>query len=461
MLLTLSQQARQWAARAVVTALALSLCAGARAQQVYIGGGDNSPGAFDGYLKDPAGWTYVRDNASGYYVNNFALSSDPKDKTQFDKLQRMAGLFTHKNVFYETDVKRTSDIEDKTKIDILKQFFAVPYATFNEGYSDSRIAALRWRDPKRPVLAMVAPWLIGGDINGDKGASVRKTIVQTDGMTTDGPLGLWRDNTGEMHAGTYSAVKYAHAQKKIAMVMLATHDSGSGDTFLSIGQSCVRGCEDAGAKPDIWVISYYAAQIKQYPVTPEQVGGKAAGTVTGLGYWLLHHLQDPAHSARLTVPPAAGLAVRAASAAPGLSETEVAVPLARGTGGQCAGARAVTLALHNDSAWLDLCPALSATVIGARRNWDVRFRVNGADVTKQIKSADGLAFVGKLRLWPGQTRQVQVTFSCHGAVAGGSAAPVRVRLAMRSNPGAVAPVNQVVTLRAAGLPLPAVLASNR
>lgn len=36
--------------------------------KVYIGGGDEHTGAYDGYLKDPNRWTWVRQNADGYYV---------------------------------------------------------------------------------------------------------------------------------------------------------------------------------------------------------------------------------------------------------------------------------------------------------------------------------------------------------------------------------------------------------
>ncbi len=127
------------------------------ATQVYIGGGDNSAGAFDGYLGNPNGWQYVRAHAAGYYINNFALNPNPGDTVQSGKLQQMSSLFANKNVFYETDQGRSDDNTDKVNIDILRVFFNGPtYATLNAGWTASRIQALQWR-AARPILAMQGP----------------------------------------------------------------------------------------------------------------------------------------------------------------------------------------------------------------------------------------------------------------------------------------------------------------
>jgi hypothetical protein len=42
------------------------------------------------------------------------------------------------------------------------------------------------------------------------------------------------------------------------------------------------------------MVSYYAGQFEAYPVLPEaNPDGSPAATITGVAYWLVHHLQDP------------------------------------------------------------------------------------------------------------------------------------------------------------------------
>nr|WP_294898220.1 hypothetical protein [uncultured Pedobacter sp.] len=88
--------------------------------KVYIGGGDNTTGAFLGYLGHPEDWRYVQQNADGYYINNFALNTNKEDATQNQRLGALSTLFSKKNVFYETDLERTDDNSDAIKIGILK-----------------------------------------------------------------------------------------------------------------------------------------------------------------------------------------------------------------------------------------------------------------------------------------------------------------------------------------------------
>ena len=302
--------------------------------KVYIGGGgDESPDVgetdapFDVYLSKLDEWSFVRANANGYYVTNYALYLDDLGKClQEPKLRKMAEAFTNRSVFYETDIRdnASSEFKDKRLIDILRYFFnEVSYATLNsihEKMDDlpaikSRIAALQWRYP-RPVLAMQAPWKMSGSINnsGNLDADAgRLGISLSSGSATDGPMGMWAyssDGFDGMHQASASIVKYAHAEGKVAMVMIAPFDNkivndpnsrdttgehfdARGQEFLRRGQDCVRFHEANGAAPDVWVISYYASAHQPYPVTPEQVNGAPAGTITGLAYWLINHLRDP------------------------------------------------------------------------------------------------------------------------------------------------------------------------
>ena len=156
--------------------------------------------------------------------------------------------------------------------------------------------------------------------------------------------------------------------------MVAPYDLKPVSRWLGMAQECVREHEDAGAKPDIWIVFEYATDT---PTLPETVDGKPADTITGMAYWLIHHVQDPKHWANLRVP-----AVSSGSVS--------------------------SIELHNDSSWLDLCPVLFAKTSGPHPDWKVHFRLHGVDVTAPITQGNGLAFIGSHRLWPGDTRRIQV-----------------------------------------------------
>lgn len=431
------------------------------ATEVYIGGGDTSAGAFDGYLGDPNGWQYVRAHAAGYYINNFALNPNTGDSTQNSKLQQMANLFANKNVFYETDEARSTDFTDEVQIDILRQFFNGPtYATLNDGWSADRLTALEWRAP-RPILAMQGPWAIGGDINANNtGANYERGAIDAmSGSSTDGPMGLWANNTGDMHDGSYSMVKYSHNHAKIAMCMLAPYQSGSGANFLADGQDCVRGHENNGARPDVWVVSYYAAQLEQYPVTPESnPDGSAAGTVTGMAYWLLNHINDPSHFARLILPKTKlnGTLLCSVKHSTSLSETArlhhtgalpreaTDIDLSVPAGVKRTASRTVHVELLNESKWLDLCPVLYAHVDDPRHQWTVHFTMGGKDITNALVNEGGFVFVKNQRLWPNANKDIAMTVSCKTG-SSGIAVPASVRLGLMAHPWAADKVNETMS----------------
>ncbi len=387
------------------------------AQQVYVG----SANGWDAMIAHPEQWAFVRKHADGFYVNFIQmLHVDAK------KCVQTRALFSHKNAYYESDSRYTGlggfpdggqfsrALQAEQLQALLDGGFHVPYTSLNYGVDDAKLADLKHQGlPKgvtRPCFAQNGPWTFGGgDITKDLGenARMRADTARTDGASTDGPLSLWQADQGSMRSGSYSVVKYAHSLHKTAAVMVAPYNLKPTSQWLSVAQECVRQHEDAGAKPDIWIVFEYATST---PTLPETVNGKPADTITGLAYWLIHHVQDPKHWAHLTVPD---------------------------------GNKSVTI--RNDSAWMDFCPVLSAQVGDPRHDWTVRFRLNGRDVTRQMTQSSGLPFIGPLRLWPGDARQVQVALTRRNPHAG--SVPPTVAFRLRPNPSAQAQVNQVVTLR--------------
>jgi hypothetical protein len=69
---------------------------------------------------------------------------------------------------------------------------------------------------------------------------------------------------------------------------------GNAVAWLADCQAHVRYLEAHGADPEVYMVSYYAGQFEAYPVLPEaNPDGSPAATITGVAYWLIHHIQDP------------------------------------------------------------------------------------------------------------------------------------------------------------------------
>jgi hypothetical protein len=422
------------------------------AAQVYIGG-DNSPGrAYPNlgvvrqYLDYANEWTWVRANADGYYLNNFCLTTDTTDANQNEMVQRLAGLFTHKNVFYESDNSADSDLSEKIKIDILRQYFNVSVTALNDSgdrdprYSASRIQALQWR-AWRPVLAMGGPWTINGNImsNDYYSRTIRNAINAMSGSASDGPMGYWWDNTSKMREGSRDFIWYSHGQSKQAMHMMATFTSGSSANYLRDGQNCVRWLENNSAAPDYWVLSYYASDLQWYQVTPETVNGQPAATVTGLAWWLIHHLRDPAHYAKLSAPAQENVVLAENAAVIGGSKkfsVPHSAPASRIPGVQ--DVASFKLDLSNSSEWLDLAPVIRAKTTGNDQAYNISFKLGDKDVTDAIIGKQGFEFINADRLEPSTTRNlvVQVSPKSFGELAPGIsdfAGPLKVEFELMSH----------------------------
>ena len=373
-----------------LTALSASVPQLVLAQQVYVGSGNG----WNAMNAHPNQWAYVRAHADGFYVN-FIQMLNPSAK----KCALTSSLFAHKSAYYESDSRDTGlggfpdggqfsrDFQSRQLFALLNGGFRVSYTSLNYGVSDLKLGDLKHlglpAPATRPCLAQNGPWLYDGDIlkNIGDNVRVRKDTARTDGASTDGPLSLWQTDQGKMRSGSFSIVKYTHSLHKIAAVMVSPYDLKPTSQWLKAAQQCVRQHEDAGARPDIWIVYEYATTT---PTLPEAVGGLPADTITGMAYWLIHHLKDPDHVVHMRASADANSGVQ-------------------------------TVTVSNSSKWLDLCPTLSAEVVDPRHQWNVRFLSNGKDVTAQMARSVGLPFVRDLRLWPGASRRIQAVMEHRGS----------------------------------------------
>jgi hypothetical protein len=270
--------------------------------KVYIGG---DTFGWNDMIAGPEKWAWTRANVDGFYINNFCFVPNPSDEIQNNRLRQFAGLFTHKNVYYETDAVRSTIDADKTNIDILRQYFNGPtYTALNidstapmVGTYADHVQALKWRDPNRPVLSMWGPWALGGNLGSgtENAINTLNRIDASDGYATDGPARLWAEDAGGYKGAEESSITYCHTKGKIASIMLAPFTcQGNAVAWLADCQAHVRYLEAHGADPEVYMVSYYAGQFEAYPVLPEaNPDGSPAATITGVAYWLIHHIQDP------------------------------------------------------------------------------------------------------------------------------------------------------------------------
>ncbi len=426
------------AAFGLAFSLLCTLSPAAQMAKVYIGGGDEHLGAFDGYINDPNGWTWVRQNADGYYINTFPLSDDPNNATINGELSTMSSLFTNKNVMYETEAEsyanRIFDADDKARIPILQQNgFNVTYTTCNGNFTDARATILKTYSGTRPLLALQGPWAIGGDINSTNSLAVqwRTLITKNNGSSTDSPLAIWASNQNNCRNGSYSGVKYSHAQGKIAEVMLCPHGLGTDANWLSMSKQYVRDHEDNDALPDIWAVSYYAAYLEAHAVTPEQVNGAPAASVTGVGYYIIHHLKDPDGVATLSAPAQNNLTNTSYGADIGIS----------------AASQTFTVNLANSSSWLDLAAVVRARVEDANSAWNITLTYGGQDVTSAMKSSSGYCFYKTNRLNPNSTKTITVTVAAKSGKT--SSAPLAIYFDLLPHP-TVPLVHQTFLLKKTG-----------
>lgn len=400
--------------------------------QVYIG----TIHGWSDLLAHPDQWNYVRTHADGFYANFIQLLPTVGDPGAL--CRQTAPLMTHKNALFESDSRYTGlggfpnggQFTLKTQAqelqELLRAGFKVTYTSLNYGVDNAKLTQCRTlglpAGVLRPCLAQNGPWMFGGDIrrNVQDNAKIRKDILRTEGQSTDGPLALWASNQGQMQAGSASVSRYAHIKKKLSLVMISPGDLPA-KRWLATAQQCVRFHENRNASPDIWADYAYDTQT---PTLPEaNADGTPANTVMGAAYWLIHHLTDPAHCARLRVLP---------------------VPHSRPHGPQI-----VNMVLHNDSTWLDLTPVLLARIDDPGHAWTVRVRLGGKDITPAVTQEGGYVFLKDQRLWPKASKRLEIVMKAKRPSA--RPHPMTLHLTLLAHPGHRDIVNQTLTLHATAI----------
>jgi len=380
----------------------------AKRVEVYVGVADN----FIGQIKKPTEWSYVSQNADGFYINFIELDSLYKQSD----LNAFGKLFANKNAFIESDMNSSIEKEQGYINRLQEAGFTIPYTSLNYGWDKTRQDNLKTyvlKDVQEPRLCFVqnGTWNIGGSIIEEKGFngvfsndSYRSWVVQSDGTSTDGPLGFWLTDEGQMKSASYSMVKYAHSLGKKAVQMLCPYGAGvksyTPNMYLSIGIDCVREHEDNDADPDIWDVFEYATTIA---AVPEQKDGAPYNSTTGMAYYLIKHIKGDPNTLDLYATDDAG-----AITGQGTFDPRVECTSQNVTFDQSALESTVyhyALNIANLSSWCDYTSVIKATTTGSTNAWTLQFKLGDVDITNNVLSS-GFQFYQNNRLNPLTTQTV-------------------------------------------------------
>jgi len=391
-------------------------------------------------------WSYVRENADGYYASFVAmwiLYYQNKGKAPLQSCIDMRKAFKKGGFFFETSMETSvnsgvngfnNDSSDRRSIDLLtKAGFTIEYASLNYGVSADRVASLRTYKGSRKVLCLSAPWKLSGNIISDANLGnqqQRTNILTTDGTQTDGPLGFWFNNDRGMREASYSCVKFVRKYNLEAAIMLAPYSVdvpgyNAANDYLTVSKECVLGHEDNNAAPEIWTIWTYKspADLALFPESEVNGDGEvyAPNTKAGVAYWLLKHLKNfPNIACNQT----------------GKVNNDVTVTL---TNDSIVGVQltknvqySMPILISNDNQpQIEISPVIRAVLNEAANDWIVSFWIGTKDVTDKMIYSGGLNCIESLRLT--KTNRLTLTMQIKSRSTVASPAPLTINLQSMAN----------------------------
>jgi len=285
--------------------------------EVYFGGTHPLP-----YLADPKNrpaWAWVGAHADGLYTSNVRIHDayargsyarlEAIDWEPLKKLMESIGAgMKNRNLFYETDSGLTHDPAwDRRCLEtILSAGWGVTHSvlwdTEHRGFPTSYLPALRVGWPARPVHAGVGMWTLGGDFyNRDwkqNGMVQDAMLAFNGGCATEGVGSLYTPEYPDGERNLISLIKWTREKLPAADVEsnLSPGEIAPLGFFRQV-MRCVRNLEDAGLKPDQWVITYYGPG-RGLAMGPDSEPYSYLGVVK----WLILHEQDPARYPAVATP---------------------------------------------------------------------------------------------------------------------------------------------------------------
>jgi hypothetical protein len=372
----------------------------------------------DQLLVNTSQWSYVQQNADGYYLSFGQLTDDMIHYY----LPKFFQLFQNKSVYFESDAKPDHQPleRDKTDIVLLHNLgWTIVYTSQNYGWTVERDQILGYYNltehvPRRPDFVQLGPWLLSGNISNDPGigpfsnAQYRAWINQSNGVSTDGPMGFWSIDYHNVCEGSYSTVQYAHRIGRPAAVMICPYAAGivtynSTRDYLTVGISAIQGHEDNDADPDTWIFFEYGDD--SIPPVPEQLNGYPANSTTGMAYYALKHRDGEPQTLDLYMDEGKigqFAYVKQSTTADMILKSNVPVETVLN----------YTLHVADYSPWLDYAACIRVLVSGGQQDgWNIRYSLKEVDITTAMTSIDGFVFNRENRVQPNSVQNIIISFT--------------------------------------------------
>lgn len=361
-------------------------------------------------------WAYVQENADGYY---FSFGQMVTNMSSY-YLPHFFQLFKNKLIYFESDAEHITVDREKVDILILHNIgWNISYTSQNYGWTVEHDEVLGYFNltedvPRRPDFVQLGPWLLSGNISNDPGtghfsnAQYRAWINQSNGVSTDGPMGFWSVDFQKVREGSFSTVQYAHRLGRPAAVMICPYAAGivtynSTRDYLTVGISAIQEHEDNDADPDIWIFFEYGDDSIS-PV-PEQINGYPANSTTGMVYYALKHRDGESQTLDLYIDEGKiGQFMYVKQSIREDMTIKSNVPVGTTVN--------YTIQIADYSPWLDYAACIRILLsTNEQIGWKIQYSIKDVDITVPINTFDGFIFNRENRLRPKSIQSIIISFT--------------------------------------------------
>ena len=367
-------------------------------------------------LVDRASWSYVADNASGFYYHPVGFSSSSDYTLSPAQKQAICSNFSNRYALVEGDMGGTNPNADLGDIQTIAGFGMDAFTTFVNRIAGNTAV---WRQLVAnnaglgaSSMAMTAPhrvYLAPGGWYDPTYWYAHSNIVVTgcSGSGVDAPVYLYVNNGAFYRQVIWDQRDWTVAQGKKFNYIVSPNNS-TDRQLMTDTLYLVHTLEDGGHEADIYSVELYG--LRPVDLTPETTNYngvvQANWTITGQCYYLLKHRDGEPGTLDIFATATNGARYAQGVTAPILTNAAQVVPFSPSQSNR------FTLIVTNLSRWLDYAAVLRARAgPGQLTNWNVTFQSGSSNITSAVLGESGFTFLGNQRLLPLTNQQVTLSLS--------------------------------------------------
>ena len=365
-------------------------------------------------------WSYVADNANGFYYHPVGFSSSSDYTLSTAQKQTICNNFSNRYALVEGDMGGTDPGATMGDIRTIAGFGLKPFTAFVNRVAGNTAV---WRQLVAnnatlgtSSMAMTAPhriYLTAGGWYDPSYWYAHSNIVVTgcSGSGVDAPVYLYVHNGSWYRQVIWDQRDWTVSHGRKFNYVVSPNNSYDQQLMLDT-LYLVRTLEDGGHEADIYSVELYGQRPVQ--LTPETTNYngvlQANWTITGQCYYLLKHRDGEPGTLDLSATGTNGIRYAQGACSPILANAAQVIPF------NAAQSNWFTLTLTNLSPWLDYAAVLRARGgSGQLANWNITFKSGNSDISGAVLSDAGFLFLGSQRLLPFTNQSVTLSLSPRGA----------------------------------------------